>query len=102
MTKFDRGTQKVHGKLSKLSLGYIKGIPFLYFLSKGTLKVQKRHKILCLFLYLISVWVGGIHGVNVALPFSHLILSALFNLCILSSAGGGGGVEGGGLVEYMV
>ena len=36
MTKFDRGTQKVHGKLSELSLGYIKGIPFLYFQSKGT------------------------------------------------------------------
>ena len=49
MTKFDRGTQKVHGKLSKLSLGYIKGIPFLYFQSKGTEKVQKRYKILCLF-----------------------------------------------------
>ena len=49
MTKFNRGTQKVHGKLSKLSLGYIKGIPFLYFQSKGTEKVQKKYKILCLF-----------------------------------------------------
>ena len=52
MTKFDRGTQKVHGKLSKLSLGYIKGIPFLYFQSKGTEKVQN----IVPFLYLISVW----------------------------------------------
>ena len=52
MTKFDRGTQKVHEKLSKLSLGYIKGIPFLYFQSKGT---EKVHNIVP-FLYLISVW----------------------------------------------
>ena len=51
MTKFDRGTQKVHGKLSKLSLGFIKGIPFLYFQSKGTEKEN-----IVPFLYLISVW----------------------------------------------
>ena len=54
MTKFDRGTQKVHGKLSK----YIKGIPFMYFHLKGTEKIQKRYKIFCLFCTLFRCWLG--------------------------------------------
>ena len=66
MTKFDRGTQKVHGNLSKLSFGYIKGIPFLYFHSQHFVP----------FLYLISVWVE----VYLKIPRPN-VLNPLENVC---------------------
>ena len=56
MTKFDRGTQKVHGKLSKLSLGYIKGIPFFVLSIKRYIKGTEKVQNIVPFLYLISVW----------------------------------------------
>ena len=58
MTKFDRGTQKVHGKLSKLSLGYMKGIPFFLLSIKRYIKVTEKVQNIVPFLYLISVWDG--------------------------------------------
>ena len=44
MIKFDRGTQKVHGKLSKLSFRYIKGIPFCTFIQKAHKRYRKGTK----------------------------------------------------------